>query len=700
LGFQNNWQTDSDAASAAQNYVNMILNTNANGGVVTIALDGENWIIMSKFPPQAAYFLNQLYKLLDQEEAQGLIRTVTLQQALRYDPPTQVLNYVPTGSWVEMSFAQWTTLNQYVQNNEWSNLYMGHFFYKAAQNETRNFTLVPDGVSLLRKVEIALFHASDSDYYWAGFNEPFAVYAWVTYEEGLLRKYTGGGVTWGPNYDGTPSGQTKAWANPNGYVTITMTGPQPSDDVVVDYTDNGWSSKYAATMTYNGANFSASIGPIPSGAMVQWYYYDTTSGDYWHAQYGPPNESSPGGGYNWFLYNSYVAPLQPVKPSLVTFSESGLPSGTSWSLSVNGKSYSETSSSLYVNLTPGSYSWSVSPTVQVSPGVRMVAQVPNGTLSVPSQASVSISYTAQYLLSISFNSSEGTVVSPVHLSGKGSAWEPAGRSFYLEAVPNVGFVFLGWNVNSSALQVANSSSYLTLASMTGPASVVAQFEASNSSLKKPVVYPVLVTFSESGLPSGTSWSLSVNGKSYSETSSSLYVNLTPGSYSWSVSPTVQVSPGVRMVAQVPNGTLSVPSQASVSISYTAQYLVKVMSSNDTQGSVSGGGWVQAGVSFDVEAQPSSGYKFEGWSANSSALVISNSSLEKTTVVATGPGTLVAEFASSSPPPPPPPPPSSKSPVAAADLALAGVTGVVAIALALFVLARRGRKPGNKGPRGQ
>jgi len=288
----------------------------------------------------------------------------------------------------------------------------------------------------------------------------------------------------------------------------------------------------------------------------------------------------------------------------VVFAQKGLPSGTPWSVTLNGQTESSTTSQMTFEEPAGTYSYSVGPV--------------SGYSSSPSSGSVTVS---------------GSLTQDI-------AFAPVA----------------------------------------------------------PTTYPI--TFTESGLPSGTPWSLSVNGKSYSETSSSLYVNLTPGSYSWSVSPTVQVSPGVRMVAQIPNGTLSVPSQTSVSISYSAQYLVKVMSSNETRGSASGGGWVQAGVSFDVEAEPSSGYKFEGWSANSSALVISNSSSEKTTVVATGPGTLVAGFVSSSPPPPPPPPPSSKSPVAAADLALAGVAGVVVIALALFVLARRGRKPGDKGPRGQ
>ncbi|WP_449462630.1 hypothetical protein PQ610_00735 [Tardisphaera miroshnichenkoae] len=185
IAFQNNDATAQDAAESAEQVVKMIYNaTNGTGGLVTIALDGENWILDSSFPSNSALFLNDLYSLLDQEEAQGVMETVTLQQALERVPPTQVLNYVPTGSWVDMSFAKWTTQAQSVQQPMWQELNETHSAFKAAEALGAN-------ASLIRRAEIGLFHASDSDYYWAEYVDPSAVSAWCKYVDGVLNPLLG-----------------------------------------------------------------------------------------------------------------------------------------------------------------------------------------------------------------------------------------------------------------------------------------------------------------------------------------------------------------------------------------------------------------------------------------------------------------------------------------------------------------------------
>jgi len=185
IAFQNNDATAQQAAQSAEAVVRMIYNaTNGTSGVVTIALDGENWILDSRYPYNSALFLNDFYALLDEEEAEGVMETVTLQQALEKVPPTQVLRYVPTGSWVDMSFAKWTTQAQSVQLPMWDELNAAHSAYKAAQLLGANF-------STLRKAQIGLFHASDSDYYWAEYVDPGPVSVWCKYVEGLLQPVLG-----------------------------------------------------------------------------------------------------------------------------------------------------------------------------------------------------------------------------------------------------------------------------------------------------------------------------------------------------------------------------------------------------------------------------------------------------------------------------------------------------------------------------
>jgi len=185
IAFQNDEATAQQAAESAEQVVNMIYNaTGGKTGVVTIALDGENWILDSGYPSNSAIFLNDLYGLLQKEQEEGVMYTVTLQQALKKVPPAGVLDYVPTGSWVDMSFAKWTTEAQAIQSPMWEDLNQTHAYYKAAE-------LLGANSSLLKKAEIGLFHASDSDYYWAEYVDPEPVQVWCSYVRGLMSGFLG-----------------------------------------------------------------------------------------------------------------------------------------------------------------------------------------------------------------------------------------------------------------------------------------------------------------------------------------------------------------------------------------------------------------------------------------------------------------------------------------------------------------------------
>jgi len=129
----------------------------------------------------------------------------------------------------------------------------------------------------------------------------------------------------------------------------------------------------------------------------------------------------------------------------------------------------------------------------------------------------------------------------------------------------------------------------------------------------PVTYNV--TISEVGLPSGTSWSATLNGITKSTSSSSVtFTGLGPGQYAWNVTGVVQET-GVRYVASSPSGTLSVPSSSGAAVYYGTQYEVTVTAGPDGSVSPSGSGWYAAGTGFVVKATPSSGYEFSGWTVS-------------------------------------------------------------------------------------
>lgn len=69
------------------------------GGIDVIAMDGENWMIFAPNPPWAAVLFNNILYYLSQAQALGIVRTVTLSQAIRLIPPTHRLTYVPTQTW-------------------------------------------------------------------------------------------------------------------------------------------------------------------------------------------------------------------------------------------------------------------------------------------------------------------------------------------------------------------------------------------------------------------------------------------------------------------------------------------------------------------------------------------------------------------------------------------------------------------------
>jgi len=81
-----------------------------------------------------------------------------------------------------------------------------------------------------------------------------------------------------------------------------------------------------------------------------------------------------------------------------------------------------------------------------------------------------------------------------------------------------------------------------------------------------------VTFTQTGLPSGTSWSVTFGGQMQSSTGSTItFTNIPAGTYSWSVSSPISGDSGVRYVASPSSGSMNVPSQTSQSITYTAEY---------------------------------------------------------------------------------------------------------------------------------
>ena len=156
-------------------------------------------------------------------------------------------------------------------------------------------------------------------------------------------------------------------------------------------------------------------------------------------------------------------------------------------------------------------------------------------------------------------------------SGSGSV-TPSGTQYYnpgatvnITASPASGWSFVQWQVSGN-ISIANSTSPSTTATVNGNGSVTAIFE------QVPTSY--VVTFNESGLPSGVQWTVTVGGSVYSANSGQpINIQCSSGqTISYTVNMVVVGGSGsTETCYYYPNGQTSVSGTASCGGSVTVTY---------------------------------------------------------------------------------------------------------------------------------
>lgn len=212
-----------------------------------------------------------------------------------------------------------------------------------------------------------------------------------------------------------------------------------------------------------------------------------------------------------------------VKISL-TFTGTGLPSSKSWFVVINGTSYLPTSNSVTIYVVNGSYPYLIGGPA----GWRVTGVAPSGVVTV-SGTSVTVAFTF----------TKGSTY-PIHFSETGL---PKGESWC---------VSLGsWVQCSSAKSVAyanltpGSYAYIVLpmpgqvisakvGTLAVPLSGTLGVAVKGLSVALKYVYPYAVTFIETGLTTGTSWSITIKGVTSSSTTSSIGFSLPNGTYAFKV----------------------------------------------------------------------------------------------------------------------------------------------------------------------
>ena len=219
----------------------------------------------------------------------------------------------------------------------------------------------------------------------------------------------------------------------------------------------------------------------------------------------------------------------------VEFRETGLPLGSEWYLNVTGQSSSGpiSGSTYYAALTNSSYTYSIA-----SANKNYYLSSPTGSLTV---AGIAITETIQFL--------EKTYQVTFIEQGL-----PSGQWWYVNLTNGESF---GPTTSTSfTANLSNSSySYYVATNDKTYESPGGSFSVSGSSVYQAITFTevkYVVTFSESGLPSGTAWGVSFNGSTMTSTNSSITVKEPNGSYQYQV--------------QIVNGYNSSPSAGIVTVS--------------------------------------------------------------------------------------------------------------------------------------
>ncbi len=230
------------------------------------------------------------------------------------------------------------------------------------------------------------------------------------------------------------------------------------------------------------------------------------------------------------LFETYNAPAYPVNFTANT-NVAGYAPLAHWFISVAGAKVSSAQPSVTLLMLPGRYALQGYPLTQppsgTDPRARLLPDLP-ASLEVPAAPTwFNFTYLVQWALNISWNASRGTVTyvdaagQPAPVSNGGWTWWNDSKPLTLQFQPAPGFSFDRWD-GAGPGSYSGYSQTATLAP-TGPVEEKADFVTGTE-----------VTYSESGLPAGTSWSVVVRGYEETTTSTQLTFYEIPGTWSQQV----------------------------------------------------------------------------------------------------------------------------------------------------------------------
>lgn len=360
--------------------------------------------------------------------------------------------------------------------------------------------------------------------------------------------FTVGNVT---GYTATPSSGTVTINGANVTKAITFRRVSSTSTYAVTFLESG---------LYSGANWSVTLTGKVLSSTGSSIGFTEPNGTYSYSVTGPAGyAASPQSGSLTVTGKAVNQSVTFTKSSskatyAVSFTESGLPLGNSWSVMLNGSTLSSTTSTLAFQQVNGSYAFSV------GPATGFVAHPSSGTTSVNGATTTT---------SITF-APTGVVTYPVNFTEQGL---PQGTSWTVK-LNGVSQTGPATNLYSTITFYEPNGSYtFTLPPVPGYLANISTGTVLVADHSWPVYVGFTsqslyqeVTFTETGLPPGTGWTVKVGSWLNSSVTVAVTFELQNGTFAYDV---VTVK---GYVASPPSGTVVVsgkPVNVSVTFSQTS-----------------------------------------------------------------------------------------------------------------------------------
>jgi hypothetical protein len=316
----------------------------------------------------------------------------------------------------------------------------------------------------------------------------------------------------------------------------------------------------------------------------------------------------------------------------LTFTESGLPAGTSWSVTFASVMHTATTSTITITgVTAGSSQYyTVSNDIGGATNVQYATADYYGYLNVPYEDKVAVVYVTQYYVTFAVAPASSGTTNPT------TTWYNAYTNLTISGSAAVGYSWSKWTVSNSARLVLTSSTFESTRLQINQAGIVTADFTPNK---------YTASFTESGLPASTHWSVTLNGHSSGGTTATLTSpSNTVGNDAWTVNP-ISVGAGTQYTPFPSTASMNIPYQLSQEIVFVRQYQVTVSASPGGSGSTSptGAAYYTAGSSFPLLATAAAGYVFHDWTVNQSKLGVGNRGLAGTNATVKNSAVAVADF---------------------------------------------------------